>query len=129
MNKKTIQSDLLSILKEIVKINTTFPPGSSKHFSEFVCKYLKNSGLNIKTYGVDKEKINIVASNYKGLKKSLVFNSHIDTVRPILSEWKTNPFDLKTKGKFSFGLGAVNCKGSAAVHMYLAKNIKTFSKY
>jgi len=124
MNKKTIQSELLDILKNIVKINTTFPPGSSKHFSEFVYKYLKNSGLNIKRYGVDKEKINIVASNYKGLKKSLVFNSHIDTVRPILSEWKTNPFDLKTKGKFSFGLGAVNCKGSAAVHMYLAKNIK-----
>ena len=124
MNRKAIQSDLLDILKKIVKINTTFPPGSSRHFSEFICKYLKNSSLNIKTYGVDKEKINIVASNYKGLKKSLVFNSHIDTVRPILSEWKTNPFDLKTKGKFSFGLGAVNCKGSAAVHMYLAKNIK-----
>ena len=104
MNKKTIQSDLLSILKEIVKINTTFPPGSSKHFSEFVCKYLKNSGLNIKTYGVDKEKINIVASNYKGLKKSLVFNSHIDTVSPILSEWKSNPFDLKIGNKFSLNL-------------------------
>ena len=123
MKNKTVQFELLDILKKIVEIKTTFPPGSSKQFSEFACKYLKNSGLNIKTYGVDKEKINIVASNHKSTKKSLVFNSHIDTVSPILSEWKTNPFNLKNNNKFSFGLGAVNCKGSAAVHMYLAKNI------
>ena len=86
--------------------------------------YLKDSGLRIKSYGVDKEKINICVSNYKGPKKSIVFNSHIDTVRPISSEWKTNPFDLKVEKNYSFGLGAVNCKGSAAVHLYLAKNFK-----
>ena len=124
MKKKNIQSELLSILKDIVKIDTTFPPGSSKEFSEFVCRYLKDSGLNVKRYGVNKEKINVVASNFKGSKKSLVFNSHIDTVSPILSEWKSNPFDLKIGNKFSLGLGAVNCKGSAAVHLYLAKNLK-----
>ena len=61
--------------------------------------------------------------------KSLVFNSHIDTVRPIVSEWKTNPFNLKIDKKYSYGLGAVNCKGSAAVHLYLAKNLnKLFPK-
>ena len=31
---------------------------------------------------------------------------------------------LKIGNKFSLGLGAVNCKGSAAVHLYLAKNLK-----
>ena len=60
---------------------------------------------------------------FKGAKKSIVFNSHIDTVRPITSEWKSNPFDLKIEKKYSFGLGAVNCKSSAAVHLYLAKNL------
>ena len=124
MKKKYIQSELLNILKDIVKIDTTFPPGSSKQFSEFVCRYLKDSGLNVKRYGVDKKKINVVASNFKGSKKSLVFNSHIDTVSPILSEWKSNPFALKIGNKFSLGLGAVNCKGSAAVHLYLAKHLK-----
>ena len=123
MNKKKIEFELLYLLKKIVKIDTCYPPGSSKKFSEFVCKYLINSGLNIKTYGVDKEKRNVVASNFKGAKKSIVFNSHIDTVRPITSEWKSNPFDLKIEKKYSFGLGSVNCKSSAAVHLYLAKNL------
>ena len=122
--KKNIQKELLDLLKQIIEIDTCYPPGSSKVFGKFVTSYLKNSGLRIKSYGVDKEKINICVSNYKGPKKSIVFNSHIDTVRPISSEWKTNPFDLKIEKNFSYGLGAVNCKGSAAVHLYLAKNFK-----
>ena len=122
--KQNIQKELLDLLKQIVEIDTCYPPGSSKTFGKFVNSYLKNSGLQIRSYGVDKEKINICASNYKGAKKSIVFNSHIDTVRPILSEWKSNPFDLKVEKSFSYGLGAVNCKGSAAVHLYLAKNFK-----
>ena len=122
--KKNIQKELLDLLKQIIEIDTCYPPGSSKVFGKFATSYLKNSGLRIKSYGVDKEKINICVSNYKGLKKSIVFNSHIDTVRPISSEWNSNPFDLKIEKNYSYGLGAVNCKGSAAVHLYLAKNFK-----
>ena len=122
--KNKIENELLNILKDIVKIDTCYPPGSSKMFSSYVKKYLKKSNLLVKSFGVDKEKINIVASNHKSQKKSLVFNSHIDTVRPITSEWKSNPYNLKIEKKFSYGLGAVNCKGSAAVHLYLAKNLK-----
>ncbi|MDB3894842.1 M20/M25/M40 family metallo-hydrolase [Candidatus Pelagibacter sp.] len=122
--KNKIEKELLDILKNIVKIDTCYPPGSSKLFSNYVKKYLNKSRLKIKSFGVDREKINIIASNHSSSKKSLVFNSHIDTVRPILSEWKTNPYNLKIDKKFSYGLGAVNCKGSAAVHLYLAKNLK-----
>ena len=122
--KNNIQKELLDLLRQIIEIDTCYPPGSSKNFGKFVSSYLKNSGLQIRSYGVDKEKINICASNYLGRKKSIVFNSHIDTVRPILSEWKSNPFNLKVEKNYSYGLGAVNCKGSAAVHLYLAKNFK-----
>ena len=41
-----------------------------------------------------------------------------------MSEWKSDPYSLKIEKDFSYGLGAVNCKGSAAVHLYLAKNFK-----
>ncbi len=122
--KKNIQKELLNLLKELVKIDTCYPPGSSKDFGNFVNSYLKDSGLEVKSFGVNEEKMNIVASNYKGFKKSIVFNSHIDTVRPILSEWKSDPYSLKIEKDYSYGLGAVNCKGSAAVHLYLAKNFK-----
>jgi acetylornithine deacetylase/succinyl-diaminopimelate desuccinylase family protein len=122
--KHKIEKELLNLLKAIVKIDTCYPPGNSKKFSDFVKNYLQNSGLKIKSVGVNPDKPNVIASNKVNSEKSIVFNSHIDTVRPIISEWKTNPFKLKVDNKYSYGLGAVNCKGSAAVHLYLAKNLK-----
>ena len=66
----------------------------------------------------------ISQSEKSNVSKSLVFNSHIDTVKPIHEEWKTNPYSLKVTNKYSYGLGAVNCKASAAVQLYIAKNLK-----
>ena len=76
--KNKIEKELLDILKNIVKIDTCYPPGSSKLFSNYVKKYLNKSRLKIKSFGVDKEKINIIASNHSSSKKSLVFNYLID---------------------------------------------------
>ena len=64
MNNK-IKNELLNILKDIVKIDTCYPPGSSRLFSNYAKNYLKKSSLSVKSFGVDKEKIKIVASNNK----------------------------------------------------------------
>ena len=56
---EAFNKELLDILKNIVKIDTCYPPGSSKLFSNYVKKYLNKSRLKIKSFGVDKEKINI----------------------------------------------------------------------
>ena len=125
MRDKKIQKDLLKLLKDLVKIDTSFPPGNSVKFDKFVHNYLKKSKLKINSYyDKDKKKLNTIVKNYTGKSKSLVFNSHIDTVKPIQEEWKTNPYLLKVTNNYSYGLGAVNCKASAAVHLYIAKNLK-----
>ena len=125
INKKTLKKELLFLLQSLVKIDTSYPPGNSENFDKFIRNYLRKSGLFITSYyEKDKKKLNTVIKNFKGSSKSLVFNSHIDTVKPILEEWKTNPFKLKVSKKYSFGLGSVNCKSSAAVHLLLAKNLK-----
>ncbi len=129
MEIKQTQRELINLLRSLVKIDTSYPPGNSQKFDKFVRKYLQNSGLGIKSYyDKDKRKLNTVIKNFKGNSKSIVFNSHIDTVKPILEEWKTNPFILKKTKIHSYGLGAVNCKGSAAVQLYLAKNLKKIFK-
>ena len=48
--KKNIQKELLNLLKELVKIDTCYPPGSSKDFGNFVNSYLKDSGLEVKSF-------------------------------------------------------------------------------
>jgi len=106
-----IKKELLSLLKQLVSIDTSYPPANTKIFDQFIRKYLIGSGFVINSYyQSNKNKINTVVKNYKGFKKSLVFNSHIDTVKPILEEWNSNPFKLDIKKKYSTGLGSVNCK-------------------
>ena len=129
-SKKIITKKLFFLLKSLIKIDTSYPPGDTLDFDQFIRKYLKKSGLFINSYyDKDKKKLNTVIKNFKGKSSSLVFNSHIDTVKPIVEEWKTNPFNLKITKKYSYGLGSVNCKSSAAVHLLIAKNFKkNFSK-
>ncbi len=67
-----------------------------KELSKEFRNYLKKCGLIINSfYDKDKKRLNTVIKNFKGNSRSLVFNSHIDTVKPILEEWNTNPFNLK----------------------------------
>ena len=129
-SKNKIKNEILEVLKNIISIDTSYPPGHTLKISKYIKKYLSGSGLNLSMHFNDKNKPNIVLKNFKGNKSSLVFNCHIDTVRPIINEWKTAPYSLKNRGSKCVGLGSVNCKGSTAVHLYLAKNFnKLFPNY
>ena len=55
MRNKKIQSDILSLLKKLVSIDTSYPPGDSDKFDRFIREYLKGSKLNISSY-FDKDK-------------------------------------------------------------------------
>jgi len=118
----TSKNEILNVLKNIISIDTSYPPGHTLKISKYIKQYLLGSGLNLSMHFNDKNKPNIVLKNYRGNKSSLVFNCHIDTVKPINNEWKTEPYTLKIKKSKCIGLGSVNCKGSTAVHLYLAKN-------
>ena len=123
MNNKD-KIEIINILKNIVAINSAYPTGNTSTLNQYIYRYLKNSKLHLSLEGPGKDKLNLIAKNFKGNSKSIVFNSHIDTVQPNINEWTTDPFRLIKKGNFLYGLGSVNCKGSAAVQIYLAKQLK-----
>ena len=50
LSKKLITKELLFLLKSLVKIDTSYPPGHSLDFDKFIRKYLKKSGLYVKSY-------------------------------------------------------------------------------
>jgi acetylornithine deacetylase/succinyl-diaminopimelate desuccinylase family protein len=124
MNNKD-KSEIVNILKNLVAINSAYPPGNSTKLNNYIFHYLKLAKLNVSLKGPHQNKLSLIAKNFKGNKKSIVFNSHIDTVQPNNKDWFTNPFKLVKKGNYLYGLGSVNCKGSAAVQIYFAKQLKT----
>lgn len=124
MNGKD-KKEIVKILKGIVAINSAYPPGNSTKINKYIYNYLKSSKLNLSLKGPNKNKMSLIAKNFNGNKKSIVFNSHIDTVQPNKKDWLTNPYQLVKKGNYLYGLGSVNCKGSAAVQIYLAKKLNS----
>ena len=121
--KRKDQIKIIAILKDLVAINSSYPPGNSTQLNNYIFNYLKGAKLNVSLKGPHKNKLSLIAKNYNGKQKSIVFNSHIDTVQPNKKDWITDPFTLTKKGNYLHGLGAVNCKGSAAVHVYLASQL------
>ena len=66
---------------------------------------------------------NLVARLGEG-SPCVVFNAHIDTVGTgDRAAWRTDPFAATMEKGRIYGLGANNCKGSAAVHLWLAGEV------
>ena len=112
----------MTILADLVAQSSITPPGNTSAVCEYIAAALEAPGYRVGTHsrapGVD----NVVAQMGQG-RPVLAFNSHIDTVAPG-SGWTTDPYALTSKGNGRFaGLGAVNCKGSAAAQIWVARSV------
>ncbi len=114
--------EVTRLLSELVARSSITPPGDTSAVCGFIAQTLRDAGyavgVHARSPGVD----NVVASMGSGAPV-LAFNSHIDTVAPDAG-WKTDPFTLSASGDGRYaGLGAVNCKGSAAAQLWLAQQV------
>ncbi len=122
-NKDKVGARITQLLTEMIAIPTTYPPGHSTHMAYFIADTLNAAGYTVETLARKKGFDNVVARLGKG-EPSLVFNAHIDTVGAgDLSLWQHPPFQAHQQDGMIFGLGAANCKGSAAVQLWLAEEV------
>ncbi|HEY6640942.1 ArgE/DapE family deacylase [Povalibacter sp.] len=114
---------ILGFLEDLVRIPTVYPPGNTQAISAYLHATLAALGYATKTYAAAPGLDNVIARMGAG-RPSLVFNAHVDTVGtgdPTL--WTHPPLELSVKNGYCFGLGAANCKGSAAVQLWLAAEL------
>lgn len=115
-------SDFTKLLAALVAAPSPTPPGSTVAVCKVIADTLRASGYAVQTLSRADTVDNVVASLGQGAPV-LAFNSHIDTVAPG-SGWHTPPYALTPlPGQRHAGLGAVNCKGSAAVQLWVAQQV------
>jgi acetylornithine deacetylase/succinyl-diaminopimelate desuccinylase family protein len=118
-----INQRLVDLLAEIVSVPTAYPPGETTALTALLAPKLESLGYRVTVHAEKPGLENIVASIGSGAPH-LVFNAHVDTVGVgERSNWRTDPFVLSEEGDRLYGLGSSNCKGSAAVHLWLAEEI------
>ena len=123
MNETQLGEALVGLLGELIAIPSIEPPGDTREICADIARRLEAAGYETEVVsrrdGVD----NVVARAGTG-KPSLALNGHIDTVGAgERDNWASDPFRATVEDGEVIGLGANNCKGSTAVHIWLAEEI------
>lgn len=116
-------NEVLAILRELIAIDSTYPPGDMRAIAAATAERLERAGYATSIVsgapGVD----NVVARLGRGTP-SVVFNCHMDTVGVgERAAWRTDPFVATLQDGRVYGLGAGNCKGPMAAQLLAAEAI------
>ena len=121
--ERALAETLHSLLAELIAIPSATPPGDTRAICEAGAEHLKAAGYEVSMPMRTAPIANLVARLGEG-SPCVVFNAHIDTVGTgDRAAWRTDPFAATMEKGRIYGLGANNCKGSAAVHLWLAGEV------
>ena len=111
----TLRQEVTELLQELIRVDTTNPPGNETPVAELLRDYLEDSGVSCELYAKIPERANLVARiPGRGDGPRLLFLSHTDVVLADPSEWAADPFGGELRDGEVWGRGALDMKGQVA---------------
>ena len=103
--------ETVSLLRELIQIDTSNPPGNDTEAAKLLRDYLERSGVECRLVAFDPMRANLVARlPGRGEWPSLAFLSHTDTVGADPAEWTGDPWSVDLKDDEVWGRGALDMK-------------------
>ncbi len=112
---QTLRAEVTELLQELIRVDTTNPPGNETAAAELLRAYLEDSGVACELYAKVAERANLVAC-IPGVAEGpkLLFLSHTDVVLADAAEWAADPFGGELRNGEVWGRGALDMKGQVA---------------
>src|SRR5207248_5774646 len=111
----TLRQEVTELLQELIRVDTTNPPGNETRAAELLRDYLEESGVSCELYARIPERANLVARiPGRADGPRLLFLSHTDVVLADPSEWAADPFGGELREGEVWGRGALDMKGQVA---------------
>jgi acetylornithine deacetylase/succinyl-diaminopimelate desuccinylase-like protein len=111
----TLRQEATELLQQLIRVDTTNPPGNETAAAELLRDYLEDSGVACELYARIPERANLVARiPGRGDGPRLLFLSHTDVVLADASEWAADPFGGELRDGEVWGRGALDMKGQVA---------------
>ena len=111
----TLRQEVTELLQQLIRVDTTNPPGNETPAAELLREYLEDSGVECELYSKIPERANLVARiPGRGDGPKLLFLSHTDVVLADASEWNADPFGGELRDGEVWGRGALDMKGQVA---------------
>ncbi|MGE5555079.1 MAG: M20/M25/M40 family metallo-hydrolase [Methanocella sp.] len=120
-----IESDITTFLSELIRINTTNPPGNETAAAKYLAQYLAKDGFESEILESSPGRGSIITRlKGTGEKPNLLLLSHLDVVAANPAEWSVPPFDGLVKDGYVYGRGAYDMKGMTAIEVFTLKLLK-----
>src|SRR5215216_493880 len=106
----------VELLQQLIRFNTTNPPGNEREGVEWIDGVLGNGGYETKILAKDPERPNLLA-RLEGLGEAppLLLYGHVDVVTVEGQSWRHPPFEGKNIDGWVWGRGALDMKGGVAM--------------
>lgn len=122
------ESEVAELLSELIKFDTTNPPGNETPAAQFLQRKFEAEGIEAEVVESEPGRGSVLAripGDGPAPRKSLLLLSHLDVV-PVQerSEWSVEPFEGVIQDGCVWGRGALDCKALVAMNamvMFLLK--------
>ena len=122
---KPQHEEMCLLLQELIRIDTSNPPGNETPCCEFIRDIFAKEGIESEILEPQPTRGSIVARlKGDGSKKPLMLTSHIDVVPADASKWSVAPFGAEIKDGKLWGRGAIDTKNLTALEMVVMLELK-----
>src|SRR5437763_12096746 len=110
----SLREEVTEVLQELIRLDTTNPPGNETRAAEFLREYLGDNGVESELFARVPERANLVARIRGGNGLRVLLLSHTDVVLADPAEWQADPFGGELRDGEVWGRGALDMKGQVA---------------
>src|SRR5437899_7231871 len=108
-------------LTELIKINTTNPPGNEEAAAKYIAGILQKEGIKSELLPLQPGRSALVgrltSSAFPDPSKALLLVAHMDVVGVERAKWTVDPFGAVAKDGYIYGRGAIDDKGMLAANL------------
>jgi len=116
-----------TILQDLIRFDTTNPPGNERSCIEYLERLLRHAGIETSLHAADPQRPNLIARlPGGGQAPPLLLFGHVDVVTTAHQQWTVPPFEGRIQDGCIWGRGALDMKSGVA--MMAAALLRTASR-
>ncbi len=113
-----VADEAVGWFKELLRIDTTNPPGNERPAADFVARILEREGIAFEIHESEPTRASLVARvRGNGKNGPLLLNGHLDVVPADPDAWDHPPFAAEEAGGCIWGRGAVDMKNMVTMSL------------
>jgi acetylornithine deacetylase/succinyl-diaminopimelate desuccinylase-like protein len=118
-------AEALAHFKELLRIDTTNPPGNERAAADYLGRVLDREGIPYRIVESEPTRASLVARLVgTGKKAPLMLNGHLDVVPAEREHWRHDPFGAEEHEGCVWGRGAVDMKNMVAMSLMTLVTLK-----